>query len=107
MIWFYRDVLRLTFVREFKGPPHLAFFDMGGVRLMLEEGAAKSTLYYRVKTLESIRSALKQHEYEFMSGPFPVYKDEDGTFGPNNETEWMAFIKDPSENLVGFVERRR
>ena len=106
MIWFYRDVLGQEFVREFKGPPNLVFFNCGGVRMMLEEGAASTTLYYRVESLELIQRALNEHGYEFVSKPIPIYTDEDGTFGTKGETEWMAFTRDPSENLVGFVERR-
>ena len=35
---FYRDVLRLPFL--FSAPPQLAFFDCGGVRLMLSVAEA-------------------------------------------------------------------
>ena len=35
-----------------------------------------------------------------------IYTDSEGYFGPSGETEWMAFVKDPSGNLVGLVERK-
>jgi len=35
-----------------------------------------------------------------------VFEDAFGQFGPPGETEWMAFCRDPSGNLVGLVTRR-
>ena len=106
MIWFYRDVLGQVLVRHFNGPPHLAFFDLGGVRLMLEADAAATMLYFRVDSLETTREKLASEGIDFEHGPSPIYKDEDGSFGPKGETEWMAFVRDPSGNLLGLVERK-
>jgi methylmalonyl-CoA/ethylmalonyl-CoA epimerase len=38
--------------------------------------------------------------------PHVIYRDEAGTFGPAGSEEWMAFLRDPSGNLVGLVETR-
>src|ERR1051325_12018012 len=60
-IAFYRDVVGLTFL--FEAPPQLAFFDCGGVRIMLappegnkEHAHPGSVLYYLV---DDIRGAAK------------------------------------------------
>lgn len=62
-ITFYRDALGLTFL--FRAPPGLAFFDCGGVRLMLgrPEGSSErsqggsSTTSWRISRLPTPRSA--------------------------------------------------
>ena len=46
---FYRDILGLRFITRFD-PPGLAFFDMGGFRLLLSATASGATLYFRVST---------------------------------------------------------
>src|SRR5215213_789695 len=62
---FYRDVLGLRFL--FEAPPAMAFFDCGGVRLMMslpeQAGAAagqrfSSILYYSVPDIQEAASAL-------------------------------------------------
>ena len=41
---FYRDVFGLRWIARFD-PPGLLFFDLGNVRLLLEDGAPPSLLY--------------------------------------------------------------
>jgi methylmalonyl-CoA/ethylmalonyl-CoA epimerase len=62
---FYRDVLGMRFL--FEAPPAMAFFDCGGIRLMLslpEEAGAdpgrqyKSILYYAVDDIQEAARAL-------------------------------------------------
>ena len=59
---FYRDVLGLRFL--FQAPPGLAFFDCGGVRLMLtlpegpENARHSSVLYYLVDDIQAAWAAV-------------------------------------------------
>ena len=61
---FYRDAVGLKLL--FEAPPGLAFFDCGGVRLMLSkpEGDFKpgssAVIYFRVTGIESAHQVLKQ-----------------------------------------------
>ena len=53
-VGFYRDVLGMRFL--FQAPPDLAFFDCGGVRLMLDgpakvQAGTSSVIYYSVEDL--------------------------------------------------------
>ena len=66
---FYRDVLGLKFL--FKAPPSLAFFDCGGVRLMIDRPEkpefdhASSILYFAVPDIQAAHAQMKQHGVRF------------------------------------------
>src|ERR1700674_1809004 len=70
---FYQDVLGLKLL--FKAPPGLAFFDCGGVRLMLsrpekpEFDHPSSVLYFAVPDIQSAYSKLKDHGVRFEDEP--------------------------------------
>jgi methylmalonyl-CoA/ethylmalonyl-CoA epimerase len=102
---FYRDVLGLPLVARFD-PPGLAFFDAGGVRLLLEANASPALLYLAVDDLDARTDALGRAGVEVVTQPHCIHRDDDGTFGAAGEEEWMAFFKDSEGNLVGLVERR-
>lgn len=101
---FYRDVLGLRHIASFD-PPGLAFFDLGGVRLLLERGAPSSLVYLAVSDIDAAVSDLRDVGVEITSEPHRIFDDGDGTFGDPAE-EWMAFFTDTEGNLVGLVERR-
>src|ERR1700674_5005090 len=70
---FYQDVLGLKLL--FKAPPGLAFFDCGGVRLMLSRAEIpefdhpSSVLYFAVPDIQSAYSKLKDHGVRFEDEP--------------------------------------
>lgn len=103
---FYRDVLGVEFLARFD-PPGLAFFDLGGVRLLLEGSAPSATLYLAVDDIESSFEVLRRRGVDFEQGPQLVHRDEEGVFGPAGEEEWMAFFRDPDGNLLAITSRRR
>jgi DNA-binding CsgD family transcriptional regulator/catechol 2,3-dioxygenase-like lactoylglutathione lyase family enzyme len=87
-VW-YRDVLGLPELYSFG---NLAFFDLGGVRLMLteEEGAlaSESILYLRVPDIHSAKDELESRGVKFINAPHLIHRHEDGT------EEWMAAFED-------------
>ena len=97
---FYRDVLGMRFL--FQAPPGLAFFDCGGVRLMLDVPAKQqqnhfgSIIYYKVEDLPSAFDTLKARGVQFEQNPEFVAQM------PDHEL-WMAFLKDPDGNMVGLM----
>jgi methylmalonyl-CoA/ethylmalonyl-CoA epimerase len=102
---FYRDVLGLRFIVRFD-PPGLAFFDMGGFRLLLSATASGATLYFRVVDIDDAVKSLKKRGVSFLHPPAMIQRDETGEFGKKGVEEWMAFFKDPSGNILALTERR-
>jgi methylmalonyl-CoA/ethylmalonyl-CoA epimerase len=104
-VTFYRDVLGLPLIARFD-PPGLAFFDLGNVRLLLEGGAPTALLYLEVADIVAARARLLAAGVTFVDEPHMIFRDADGTFGPAGTEEWMTFLHDSEDNLVGLVERR-
>ena len=101
---FYRDKLGARLIAKFD-PPGLAFFDVGGVRLMLERNAPKGTVYFRVNDINATYTMLKGRGVEFIDEPHLIHRDAEGLFGLAGEEEWMAFFNDPSANLLALAAR--
>jgi catechol 2,3-dioxygenase-like lactoylglutathione lyase family enzyme len=101
---FYRDTLGLTFVARFGA---LAFFELGGVRLLLEVGAASETspLYLGVEDVHVARRQLEQRGVSFEADAHVVFTDVDGLFGPRGEDEWLTFFRDTEGNVLALSAR--
>ena len=100
---FYRDVLGMTFL--FEAPPAMAFFDCGGVRLMLslpEQAGADpgrqfaSIIYYTVDDIQAAAGALEARGVLFEAAPHIVARL------PHADL-WMAFLRDPDRNLLAIM----
>lgn len=97
---FYRDVLELPLL--FEAPPGLAFFDCGGVRLMLTipQGESRdhhtSVIYYKVADIHAAMETLTSR------GVVPVREAQLVARMPDHDL-WMAFIRDPDETLIGIM----
>jgi DNA-binding CsgD family transcriptional regulator/predicted enzyme related to lactoylglutathione lyase len=85
----YRDVLGL---RELYAFGNLAFFDIGGARLMLteEEGnpASESILYFRVADIHAEKARLEERGVKFINAPHLIHRHPDGS------EEWLAAFED-------------
>lgn len=83
-------------------PPGLLFFDLDGVRLLLDKGAPASLIYLHVdnvhETLERLDGAV-----EIVSRPHVIFTHEDDALGPAGHEEWQAFITDSEGNTVGLI----
>jgi methylmalonyl-CoA/ethylmalonyl-CoA epimerase len=97
---FYQDVLRLKLL--FKAPPGLAFFDCGGVRLMLtrpekpEFDHPSSVLYFAVPNIQAAHAAMKAKGVHFEDDPHLIAKMPDHDL-------WMTFFHDSEGNLMGLM----
>lgn len=87
-------------------PPGLVFFDLDGVRLMLDGNAPPSLVYLHV---ENVHDALDRLEglAEVASRPHVIFSHEDERLGPAGYEEWQAFIHDTEGNTVGLVAYQR
>jgi len=99
-IEFYRDKLGLSLL--FEVPSGMAFFDCGGVRLMITEGQGDtkdhktSVIYYRVSDVTAATNALKTNGVSFIREPQMTVKMQDHEL-------WIGFLRDPDENLIGIM----
>ena len=97
---FYRDTLGLRLL--FEAPPNLAFFDCGGVRLMLgpAEGTGKdnmsSILYYNVPDIHRAHESLVGRGVRFEEVPHIVAKLPD-------RDVWLAIFRDSEDNLLALM----
>lgn len=101
---FYRDVVGLRLMATFE-PPGLAFFDLGGTRLLLEKAAPSSLIYLWVPDVAAQVERLRAAGVAIESEPHVIFTDEAGQFGPAGESETMAFFRDSEDNLVGLASR--
>ena len=102
---FYRDVLGMRFL--FSAPPGLAFFDCGGVRLMLSRAEdpeldhPASILYYQVADITAAHRTLTGHGVTFLTAPHVVHKAADYDL-------WLADFRDSEGNVLALMcEMRR
>lgn len=97
---FYQDVLGLRLL--FKAPPGLAFFDCGGVRLMLDRAEKpefdhlSSVLYFAVPNIQAAYGKLKESGVRFEDEPHLIAKM------PTHDL-WMTFFRDSEENLMALM----
>jgi catechol 2,3-dioxygenase-like lactoylglutathione lyase family enzyme len=100
---FYRDALGMRFL--FEAPPAMAFFDCGGVRLMMslpeDTGQAAgqrfaSILYFTVPDIEEAAAALDGRGVKFETAPHLVARL------PHADL-WMGFFRDPESNLLAIM----
>ena len=101
---FYADVLGLRLL--FRAPPGLAFFDCGGVRLMLSRPEGADTparaglLYYVVPDITAAHAALLARGVAFVSPPRLVARL------PDHEL-WLAVFRDSEDNLLALMSEVR
>jgi predicted enzyme related to lactoylglutathione lyase len=103
-IAFYRDKLGLPFL--FQAPPALAFFDAGGVRLLLDKPEDKqfdrpgSVLYFAVDDIRPMYELLASRGVVFRGEPHLIAKL------PDREV-WMAFFDDTEGNTLALMSEPR
>lgn len=100
---FYRDKLglRLLFTAG-----KLAFFDCGGVRLMLDVAEKpefdhpSSILYFRVSDISAAHRRLLANQVRFEDEPHVIARMPDHDL-------WMTFFRDSEDNLLALMSEVR
>jgi methylmalonyl-CoA/ethylmalonyl-CoA epimerase len=101
---FYERLLGAPPIATFD-PPGLVFFDLGGTRLLLDRVAPSGLIYLRVDDVREAVERLRADGVTIESEPHVIFSDEQGTFGPAGDDEWMAFVRDSEDNVVGLASR--
>ena len=96
---FYRDTLGMTLL--FQAPPQMAFFDCGGVRLLIappepEFDHQGSIVYFGVEDIHATHAALAAAGVEFRTRPHIVAKL------PDREV-WLADFVDSEGNVLALM----
>jgi methylmalonyl-CoA/ethylmalonyl-CoA epimerase len=100
---FYERLLGAPALARFD-PPGLLFFGLGdGTRLLLDRGAPSALLYLRVPDVRDRIEQLRADGVVVESEPHVIFSHLDDTLGPADTDEWMAFVRDSEDNLVGLV----
>jgi catechol 2,3-dioxygenase-like lactoylglutathione lyase family enzyme/DNA-binding CsgD family transcriptional regulator len=100
---FYRDTLGLAHLYTFPHPAgHLAFFDIGGLRLFISSHEDRpfeksSVIYFTVAHIQQAYSALEAKGVRFEGAPHLIHRHESGV------EEWMAFFRDPDANILALM----
>src|ERR1700754_3571390 len=77
-VTFYRDVLGLPFL--FAAPPQMAFFNCGGIRLLVgvlppgEKPQRGSAIYFQVADIKAVHASLKSKGVGFRAEPHIVHR---------------------------------
>jgi len=101
---FYRDTLGL---RHLFTVNKLAFFDCGGVRLMLEDRSIidvpnlhnDSVLYFQVLDIHAAQQELERRGVTFTGAPHMIFKHPDGL------EEWLTFFQEPGGALLSLISQ--
>ena len=97
----YRDRLGMKFLIAV---PSMAFFDLSGLRLMLNQvtdadDQRSSVLYYKVDDLDTTFQDLSGRGVQFSGEPVKIAAMEDHQL-------WMAFFKDSEDNTLALMAQR-
>ena len=101
---FYRDTLGMLMLFQV---PNMAFFDCGGVRLMLTlpekerpNELFSSIIYYEVADIQGAYTTLIERGVTFFQAPQLVAKMPDHDL-------WMAAFRDPENNVLELMSEVR
>ncbi len=97
---FYRDVLGIPFL--FAAPPQMAFFNCGGVRLLVgvhqpgQSPQRGSAIYFQVPDIGAVFASLKAHGVQFGAEPHIVHRTPTSAL-------WLAEFVDPDGNQLALM----
>jgi len=99
-VTFYRDVLGVPLL--FAAPPQMAFFNCGGVRLLVgvmppgQNAQRGSAIYFQIPDIHAVYSSLKSKGVTFSAEPHVVNRT------PKSEL-WLAEFTDPDGNQLALM----
>jgi predicted enzyme related to lactoylglutathione lyase len=97
---FYRDTLGIPFL--FSAPPQMAFFNCGGIRLLVgvmpagEKAQRGSAIYFQVEDIQAVHAGLKAEGVSFRAAPHVVHRS------PQSQL-WLAEFTDPYGNQLALM----
>ena len=98
---FYRDTLGLKHL--FTAPPGMAFFDCGGVRLLLGKQELSPTpfvLYYQVEDMDAAHAAITARGATVITAPHRVARLPDHDL-------WLGEYRDSEDHIFALMHEVR
>ncbi|MDX2376538.1 methylmalonyl-CoA epimerase [Microbacterium sp. LRZ72] len=102
---FYARLLDAAPIARFAAPD-LVFFEMAGVRLLLDREAPSAVFSFEV---DNVHEAIERlgGEAHVLQHPAVAVRHEDDSIGPTGYDEWQSFIGDSEGNRIGLVSFQR
>ena len=88
-------------------PEGPVFFQLEGVRLVLDASAPSTALFYvKARDIHATAARLQTQGASIVTEPHVVFERVDAAAGPADTVEWQALLRDPEGNLVGLIEHQ-
>ena len=110
------DLERATaFYESFTGTPPVfrvapegpVFFQLEGVRLVLDREAPSTALFYvKARDIQATTERLRAGGAPVVTEPYVFFRDVDAAAGPEGTVEWHALLRDTEGNLLGLIEHQ-
>ncbi|MGP0053981.1 MAG: VOC family protein [Steroidobacteraceae bacterium] len=97
---FYRDTLGIPLL--FAAPPQMAFFNCGGIRLLVgvtppgQNAQRGSAIYFQVTDIQAVYSTLRDSKVRFAADPHVVNSTAKSEL-------WLAEFMDPDGNQLALM----
>ena len=99
---FYRDTLGVPFL--FTAPPRMAFFQTGGVRLLVgvlpadQPAQRGGGIYFQVADIQAVFETLSSKGVAFQASPHVVHRTAESEL-------WLAEFRDPDGNQLALMSQ--
>jgi len=101
---FYGTLLDAEPVARFDDPG-LLFFDLDGVRLLLDRTAPSALVYLEVDNVHETLERMP--DVEVVTAPHVIFRHDGDALGPSGHEEWQTFVRDSEGNILGLVAFQR
>jgi methylmalonyl-CoA/ethylmalonyl-CoA epimerase len=83
------------------------FFQLEGVRLVLDPAAPSTSLVYvKARDIQATTERLRAQGVSIVTEPHVFFDRVDAAAGPADTVEWHALLRDSEGNLVGLIEHQ-
>ncbi|WP_022899847.1 VOC family protein [Humibacter albus] len=89
------------------GPEGPVFFQLEGVRLVLDPTAPSSAVFsVKARDIQATTDRLRAEGVSIVTEPHVYFERVDAAAGPAETVEWQALLRDTEGNLVGLIEHQ-
>jgi methylmalonyl-CoA/ethylmalonyl-CoA epimerase len=83
------------------------YFQLEGVRLVLDPAAPSSALFsVKARDIQATTERLRAQGVPVVTEPHVYFERVDAAAGPAGTVEWHALLRDSEGNLIGLIEHQ-